>query len=505
MMKGGADNRKHRQQRRGKRKRVFTGNSKPKLSKLDLQDENQTYPDENVNVPSDVTGSSTAVSNAKPAEDNVATSASFLDEESDWVDVVEEEIETVSKKKMKNIDIEEVEESRLLGYRLFHLSILNTVFGNMIYPECKTPNLCLQETLKQGLAFKYTITCHNVGSCRWSYSFLNSPRTKKNTTKFSRSFDVNPRTVYSMRRLGQGYTSLKNFLYLMNHPPPMSERSYRQINVKICESVQIVADNSLLAAAEEVKVMEGLLDDGYCHTSVSVDGMWQRRGFSSLNGAVAAISMVNGKVLDVAAMTRYCQGCVNINALKSNVSENEFMKYKAEHNCSITHLGSAPAMETKDTVEIFNRSKDKGLIYTGYYGDGDSKGYEKVKETYPGVSVVKYECIGHVQKRVGNRLRKLKKKVKGLSGLTDSVIDKLQNYYGMAIRSNVNDLESMKSAVAAVLFHVASTDAKPWHDHCPDGPDSWCRYNKDISLGTKECIHGKGFSMDIIKHVKPIF
>ena len=466
MVKGGADNRKHRQQRRGKRKRVFTGNSKPKLSKLDLQDENQTYPDENVNVPSDVTGSSTAVSNAKPAEDNVATNASFLDEESDWVDVVEEEIETVSKKKMKNIDIEEVEESRLLGYRLFHLSILNTVFGNMICPECKTPNLCLQETLKQGLAFKYTITCHNVGSCRWCYSFFNSPRTKKNTTKFSRSFDVNPRTVYSMRRLGQGYTSLNFFLYLMNHPPPMSERSYRQINVKICDSVQIVADNSLLAAAEEVKVMEGLLDDGYCHTSVSFDGTWQRRGFSSLNGAVAAISMVNGKVLDVAAMTRHCQGCVNINALKSNVSENEFMKYKAEHNCSITHLGSAPAMETKGTVEIFNRSKDKGLIYTG-----DSKGYEKVKETYPGVSVVKYECIGHVQKRVGNRLRKLKKKVKGLSGLTDSVIDKLQNYYGMAIRSNVNDLESMKSAVAAVLFHVASTDA----------------------------------TMDIIKHVKPIF
>ena len=234
-----------------------------------LQDENQTYPDGNVNVPSDVTGSSTAVSNVKPAEDNVATSASFLDEESDWVDVVEEEIETVSKRKMKNIDIEEVEESRLLGYRLFHLSILNTVFGNMICPECKTPNLCLQETLKQGLAFKYTITCHNVGSCRWSYSFFNSPRTKKNTTKFSRSFDVNPRTVYSMRRLGQGYTSLKNVLYLMNHPPPKSERSYRQINVKICDSVQIVADNSLLAAAEEVKVMEGLLDDGYCHICFS--------------------------------------------------------------------------------------------------------------------------------------------------------------------------------------------------------------------------------------------
>ena len=128
-----------------------------------------------------------------------------------------------------------------------------------------------------------------------------------------------------------------------------------------------------MAAAEEVKVIEGMQDDGYCHTSVSVDGTWQWGGFSSLNGAVAAISMVNGKVLDVAAMTRHCQGRINLNALESSLTNIEFMKRKAEHDCSITHVGSAPAMEMKGT----------------------------------GVSVVKYECIGHVQKRVGNRLRNL--------------------------------------------------------------------------------------------------
>ena len=99
----------------------------------------------------------------------------------------------------------------------------------------------------------------------------------------------------------------------------------------------------------------------------------------------------------------------------------------------------------------------------------------------------------------------MKKTAKGLSGLTDSIIDELQNYYGMAIRSNVNNLQGMKSAVAAVLFHVASTDANPWHDHCPDGADSWCRYKRDIVLGTNECVHGKGLTMEIIKHVKPIF
>ena len=28
---------------------------------------------------------------------------------------------------------------------------------------------------------------------------------------------------------------------------------------------------------------------------------------------------------------------------------------------------------------------------------------------------------------------------------------------------------------------------------------------KDIALGTNKCVHGKGLSLEIIKHVKPIF
>ena len=58
------------------------------------------------------------------------------------------------------------------------------------------------------------------------------------------------------------------------------------------------------------------------------------------------------------------------------------------------------------------------------------------------------DCIGHVQKRVGSRLRKLNNKSKGvkladgkgLAGkgkLTDGKIDVLQNYYGLAIRENL--------------------------------------------------------------------
>ena len=41
------------------------------------------------------------------------------------------------------------------------------------------------------------------------------------------------------------------------------------------------------------------------HVSISCDGTWQKRGFTSLNGAVIIISTDTGKVLDVEVMSRY--------------------------------------------------------------------------------------------------------------------------------------------------------------------------------------------------------
>lgn len=77
-----------------------------------------------------------------------------------------------------------------------------------------------------------------------------------------------------------------------------------------------------------------------------------------------------------------------------------------------------------------------------------------------------------VQKRLGIALCKLKKEKKGMGGkgrLTDSMIDKLQNYYGIAIRSNSGNLPAMKSAIHASLFHCASSADRKLHlQHCPE-------------------------------------
>ena len=161
-----------------------------------------------------------------------------------------------------------------------------------------------------------------------------------------------------------------------------------------------------------------------------------------------------------------------------------------------------------------------------YYGDGDSKSYDEVKHIYPGTIVQKFECIGHYQKRVGNRLRKLRIRTKRLgsknikvqtkdkgegkvtkakSRLTDSVIDKLQNYFGIALRSNVGDLQKMQDAILASLFHVASSENNNFHVYCPKTYDSWCHYQRDAINNTNLYTPGAGILNDVIDAIKPVY
>ena len=173
------------------------------------------------------------------------------------------------------------------------------------------------------------------------------------------------------------------------------------------------------------------------------------------------------------------------------------------------HKGSAGTMEIVSTKRIFRCSVEKhGLRYVKFLGDGDSKTFPAVDDIYEGIKDEKLECIGHVQKIVGNRLRNLKKNVKGLGGrgrLTDNIIDKLQNYYGMAIQQNSGNLNAMKSVTVASLFHVASSATNDYHTYCPSGSDSWCLFKAHKANNTSSYKPGPCLPLDIIKVVKPIY
>ena len=125
------------------------------------------------------------------------------------------------------------------------------------------------------------------------------------------------------------------------------------------------------------------------------------------------------------------------------------------------------------------------------------------------MEITKYECIGHVQKRVGCRLRNVVRRNKGVGGkgkLSLAIIDKLQNYYGIAIRSNIGNLAAMKKGILALLFHVASSAKNMWHDHCPKSADSWCGFQRDIISKTGLYKAGVGLPQNILEtYIKPIY
>ena len=215
-----------------------------------------------------------------------------------------------------------------------------------------------------------------------------------------------------------------------------------------------------------------------------------KRGYSSLNGIVTATSL-NGKVVDFHVLSKYCKAC---EVWEKRKGSDEYEEWKAAHNCKMNHRTSSGAMEAAGAVEIFQRSvSTRKLQYTSYIGDGDTEAFKKVvdaKPYGPNVQIQKLECIGHIQKRLGSRLRSLRSQWKGkrfedgkgISGrgrLTDVAINTMQNYYGMAIRQNIGALYAMKKAIGAVLYHCSNLEEDVQHQFCPRAINSWCKWQLD--------------------------
>ena len=64
---------------------------------------------------------------------------------------------------------------------------------------------------------------------------------------------------------------------------------------------------------------------------------------------------------------------------------------------------------------------------------------------------------------------------------------------------------NMKKSIFAALFHCASSEKNNWHDHCPKGKDSWCKFQQDAVNATNTYIPGAGLPLTVVSHVKPIF
>ena len=352
---------------------------------------------------------------------------------------------------------------------------------------------------RHGLSSLLYLKCQKK-NCNYLHEFYTS--IDKNNKK---GFDINKRIIYCMRLLGHGYAGIKKFCTFMNLPKLMTKNNFEKLLKIIATAVNTVAEQTMINTANKLR-KTSLAPTDIC---ASCDGTWHKRGYSSLNGVFSVIFTVSGKVLDE-VMSRYCKGCsINQGLHKSN--PNAYAQWRNSHVCKYNYQGSAGGMEPEGAKRVFQRSIDnRQLRYIQYLGDGDSKSYMNVKNTYLNTEIEKLECVGHYQKRVGTRLRNIKRKrEKGLGGkgcLTDATIDRLQNFVAVAIRRNAGNLKEMKAGVLASLFHVASSKNNSLHfPHCPTGSESWCKYNADKINKTTTYKSGPGLPMDVIMKVRYIF
>ena len=387
-----------------------------------------------------------------------------------------------------------------------------------VCPNCKQKSLVLNDDLKQrmGLAHSMTLSCSNI-RCTYTQNFC-SDETCKLTTRNKKGrnpYQSNIRAVIGFRESGLGHSGMKNVMRCLN-VHPISHTSFNDLNEHVAAVYETVATESMQKAASVVsELSEVKVPLPTCR--VSLDGSWQKRGHASHNGVVTCIS--KGKCIDRQTLTKYCREC-KIREKKQETPEYQTWYDNHKEHCPINHKGSSGAMESVGAVDIFCRSVRKNkLLYSEYLGDGDSSSFRDVVLAKPysayALEPQKLECVGHVQKRLGTRLRDKVKEYKGtktpLGGrnkLTKVTMDAMQNWYGIAIRSNTDDIYKMKRAIGAILYHCTKFegyDDEYRHGFCPSGKDSWCKYKKDKVTGKNTHKNKINLAEWIHKIIKPVF
>ena len=419
-------------------------------------------------------------------------------------------------KRMKKIT-DETNESED-GYLFVQQSCLQSLVGQLLCPSCKNPGVTVSvpDIAVQGFAAKYILCCIN---CKTSIdeSFLCERAGNSSTT--NSPFTINTRAMLAFRSIGCGFCQIKTWFGSMNMPYNVSHDTYSKHHQKIHQgsitTFEEIKRDSLKAIQDAYKDI-GILPDknDILDISVSFDGSWQRMGHASHNGVAVAIDLLTGLPVDYEVLSNFCLKC----KVAEDNPPNLLWKEKHAANCPKNFHGSSNAMEAECARRLWRRSEEKNhLRYTTMLCDGDSKSYDSVVADSPygdAVIIEKKDCLNHVSKRMGKALRDLialsksqKESISGKGKLTQEKVNKIQNYYGRAIKDNVGDIPLLKKRIFAILLHLSSSDKNPKHVHCPPGETSWCFWQRAIAKSETPGSHADHETLpsDVGRKLVPIF
>jgi len=150
---------------------------------------------------------------------------------------------------------------------------------------------------ERGLGFKLCVTCE----CGSTY-IDSSPH-------IGHAYEINRRFVFAMRLIGVGIHGINLFCGFMDLCNRFNNNTYYKIVNNVHIGVKTVYDIVRKKAAKEEIELNKEAGSPEKELTVSGDGSWAKRGFSSLLGIVSVIGKYSNKILDVVVKSSICKAC----------------------------------------------------------------------------------------------------------------------------------------------------------------------------------------------------
>lgn len=256
------------------------------------------------------------------------------------------------------------------GYRIINFVHVFSAISALV--KCKNCEKDMEFNAKgeQGLGFKINATC----DCN-SVEINSCPKVS------NRSFEINRRLVFVMRLLGVGLQGINLFCGMMDFGQGMNSTTYYACLQNAWSASKATCDVILGRAAKEETTKNAEAGNEPSHLTVSGDGTWSKRGFSSLFGAITLIGKYSNKILDLVVNSKCCQACYQRN---DKGSTDEYQSWYENHKeqCASNHDGSKK--EVDGIIEMFRRSDEIHKVkYATYVGDDDTETFKSLLETHP--------------------------------------------------------------------------------------------------------------------------
>ncbi|GFU24218.1 CCHC-type domain-containing protein [Trichonephila clavipes] len=151
--------------------------------------------------------------------------------------------------------------------RIVSWTTLISFFAIVCCPDCYSQGLELIEDSVSGLCSHMNLKCKTA-------PFKGFPTTEK----MKGSCLINSSIVLGLRIIGKGFSAGKKLCAFLGLPF-LSKLAFRNQERKLLKATERVAQENINAALSEIKG-----SNSFTKCGISIDGTWQRRGYSSLNG-----------------------------------------------------------------------------------------------------------------------------------------------------------------------------------------------------------------------------